>query len=100
MVFIGVAAAMLMTFVAFSRQTAPLLPSHTFASTLPQQPDTVVEATEPTQKSPPVRFANPFDKAEVFEFPAGTTRSEARASVAEILRQRAMERQESDTINR
>jgi hypothetical protein len=100
MVFIGVAAVVLVTFVALSRQTAPLLPSHTFASTVPQHPDPVVETTPATEQAPPVRFANPFDKAEVFEFPAGTTRREARAAVAEILRQRAIERQESGAINR
>ena len=38
------------------------------------------------------RFANPFDKAEVFEFPAGTTEDEARQLVAEILFERARER--------
>jgi hypothetical protein len=100
MVFIGVAAAMLVTFVAFSRQTAPLLTSPTFTSTVPQHPDPVVETTQETQQTPPVRFANPFDKTEVFDFPAGTTRHEARAAVAEILRQRAIERQESGAINR
>ncbi len=42
--------------------------------------------------APPVRFRNPFDKSEVFEFPAGTTRAEARAAVAQLLRQRARER--------
>lgn len=41
----------------------------------------------------PVLFANPFDAKEVFEFPAGTTEAEARDQVAEILMERAMERQ-------
>jgi hypothetical protein len=41
----------------------------------------------------PVRFANPFDAKEVFEFPAGTSEAEARDQVAEILMERAMERQ-------
>jgi hypothetical protein len=41
----------------------------------------------------PVLFANPFDGKEVFEFPAGTTEAEARDQVAEILMERAMERQ-------
>ncbi|HEY6925841.1 MAG TPA: hypothetical protein VI653_20340 [Steroidobacteraceae bacterium] len=40
----------------------------------------------------PLRFKNPFDKSEVFEFPAGTTLEEARASVADLLRQRALDR--------
>ena len=41
---------------------------------------------------PPVKFANPFDKKEVFEFPAGTSRAEARQKVAELLLKRAQER--------
>lgn len=40
----------------------------------------------------PVRFKNPFDHREVFEFPAGTTKAEARDKVAEILMGRARER--------
>jgi len=40
-------------------------------------------------KQPPVRFANPFDATEVFEFPAGTSRSVARAAVAKLLTERA-----------
>jgi hypothetical protein len=37
----------------------------------------------------PVRFANPFDATEVFEFPASTSKSAARAAVARILTERA-----------
>jgi hypothetical protein len=44
------------------------------------------------QESVPVRFVNPFDRGEVFEFPPGTTQDEARDSVAELLRARATER--------
>jgi hypothetical protein len=40
----------------------------------------------------PVKFANPFDRSEVFEFPAGTSKSEARARVADLLMKRAQER--------
>lgn len=46
----------------------------------------------PPVTAPPVRFRNPFDKAEVFEFPAGTSRAEARTAVAKLLRERARER--------
>lgn len=41
----------------------------------------------------PVRFANPFDAKEVFEFSPGTTQDTARDAVAEILMKRAMARQ-------
>ncbi len=41
---------------------------------------------------PAVKFRNPFDASEVFEFPAGTTQMEARHAVRETLLQRARER--------
>jgi hypothetical protein len=41
----------------------------------------------------PVRFSNPFDASEAFEFPPGTTDDQARQSVAAILLQRARDRQ-------
>ncbi|MDB6090470.1 MAG: hypothetical protein JWN85_3254 [Gammaproteobacteria bacterium] len=43
--------------------------------------------------SQPVRFKNPFDRSEVFEFPPGTSDAEARQEVANLLLQRAHERQ-------
>ena len=39
-----------------------------------------------------MRVKNPFDPKEVFEFPAGTTRAEAREIVSELLLQRAVNR--------
>jgi hypothetical protein len=41
----------------------------------------------------PVRFPNPFDESEVFEFPAGTTEQEARDAIAGFLLERATKRQ-------
>jgi hypothetical protein len=41
---------------------------------------------------PPVKFRNPFDASEVFEFPPGTTQIEAQDAVRETLLQRALER--------
>jgi hypothetical protein len=50
-------------------------------------------APEPAPSaSPSVRFANPFDRTEFFEFPAGTSKEAAQAAVAEILLNRAKER--------
>jgi len=49
-------------------------------------------APAPGEQAEPVRFKNPFDRREVFEFPAGTTKAEAREKVAEILMDRARER--------
>ena len=51
-------------------------------------------APEPADsQSSPVRFKNPFDASEIFEFPPGTSAAEARQSVAEVLLQRARDRQ-------
>ena len=40
----------------------------------------------------PVRYKNPFDHSEVFEFPPGTSPTEARQAVAELLMERARDR--------
>jgi hypothetical protein len=50
-------------------------------------------ATAPAEsREPPVRFRNPFDASEVFEFPPGTSDDSARESVAAMLLQRARDR--------
>jgi hypothetical protein len=46
-----------------------------------------------TAQQPAVQVVNPFDSKEVFLFPAGTSNAESRAKVAQILLQRARERQ-------
>jgi hypothetical protein len=61
-------------------------------------PAAPVSVTPPPPSSPstdatPVRFVNPFDRKEVFEFPPGTSTADAREAVAELLSQRARERQ-------
>lgn len=50
---------------------------------------TPLEHPTPLPKQPAVRFANPFDATEVFEFPAGTSKSTAREAVAKLLTERA-----------
>jgi hypothetical protein len=40
-----------------------------------------------------VKYPNPFDPTEIFEFPPGTNRTDARQAVADLLLQRARERQ-------
>lgn len=50
---------------------------------------TPLEQPTPLPKQHPVRFANPFDATEVFEFPASTSKSAARAAVAKVLTERA-----------
>jgi hypothetical protein len=57
-----------------------------------------VTAKVPVQPPPetvPVRFTNPFDTTEVFEFPAGTSEDDARQQIADLLLQRARDRQRS-----
>jgi len=56
---------------------------------LVQQP--VPAAT--TAQQPAVQVVNPFDSKEVFLFPAGTSNAESREKVAQMLLQRARERQ-------
>lgn len=62
--------------------------------TIAQEPVAQPEITvpEPEVESEPVRFTNPFDETEVFEFPAGTSQAEARDAVREMLMARAIER--------
>lgn len=65
-------------------------------------PASVVQAPPPAPPLPmeeppaatadPVLFKNPFDRTEVFEFPAGTTQQEARDAVAKLLMDRAQGR--------
>jgi hypothetical protein len=56
--------------------------------------ETPPTATLPAESpGPPVRFRNPFDASEVFEFPPGTSDDSARESVAAMLLQRARDRQ-------
>jgi len=63
----------------------------------PQAPAAVApaEQPQPTEGAPattPIRFKNPFDRSEIFEFPAGTSLEDARQSVANLLLQRARDR--------
>jgi hypothetical protein len=46
----------------------------------------------PANDQPPVLVRNPFDRQEVFEFPAGTPPEAAQAAVADTLLERARER--------
>jgi hypothetical protein len=47
-----------------------------------------------SSSQPTVKLMNPFDTTEVFEFPAGTSPAERREKLAQILLQRARERQD------
>jgi hypothetical protein len=98
---IGGAVGAVAAVVAFASVT-----HHTTPSTA--APPTAVKPATPTQPAPepaaptgdPVRFKNPFDRSEIFEFPAGTSDEEARQAVAELLLQRANERRETLHLGR
>lgn len=55
-------------------------------------PDPVVNEAREAEEAPTL-VANPFDRTEVFELPAGISQEEAQAMVADILLKRASERQ-------
>jgi len=59
---------------------------------LPAAPET---SAPPSVDYTPVRFVNPFDATEVFQFPSGTSETQARQAVAELLLQRAGDRLKS-----
>jgi hypothetical protein len=58
----------------------------------PSSASASASAPSPAPDSAPVRFVNPFDHKEVFEFPAGTSKADARDAVAELLYERAQDR--------
>lgn len=58
-----------------------------------QELQSQLPASAPANAGKPVRYANPFDPKEVFEFPAGTSEAQARDAVAQVLLDRAMKRQ-------
>ena len=55
-------------------------------------PDPVVNEVSGVEEAPTL-VANPFDRTEVFELPAGISQEEAKAMVADLLLKRASERQ-------
>jgi hypothetical protein len=97
----GVAAALVIV-IAIAALSSARLTTDAKPNTPPQTSKLVAAAATATAEtespSPqlaqtqPLRFKNPFDKSEVFEFPPGTTLEEARASVADLLMQRAQGR--------
>ena len=84
----------------FATTPAPTLP----VSGNPVSGNPVVRSAATESPSPPpaetarVQFANPFDANEVFEFPSNTSETEARQAVAQVLLQRAQERQNAAKI--
>jgi hypothetical protein len=95
-------ASALLTAVTYIATTRTVRPAPVAASVVSSPPAPVIVAPPPppppvpsAEPAEPVRFVNPFDRKEVFEFPAGTSKADARDAVAELLYERAQERRDS-----
>ena len=90
---IGLAAAAV-AMGALLIEPAPAIPQLAASNWAPTpEPPQLQEPAAANDGLPPVLVRNPFDQSEVFEFPAGTSKTAARDAVAEMLLQRARERQ-------
>ncbi len=69
----------------------------TIAATPAEMPAGPIVPAAPEE--PPVQVRNPFDARETFEFPPGTSQTDARQQVAELLMQRARERRQAGALN-
>jgi hypothetical protein len=79
--------------VGRARVSAPRVSSEESAvASAPVVASAPIEPRVASSAEPPVRFANPFDPTEVFEFAAGTSNDDARDAVAKVLSERARER--------
>jgi len=93
----AIAVAAMMNVSAFHLPIAPLPASAIerpplSAAPVAQTSTPTTAVAKPAIAELPVKFANPFDRSEIFEFPPGTTRQDARDAVAQILIDRASER--------
>jgi hypothetical protein len=92
---LGLAAAVVAAIGVQHNYSTPEDSSRSALVPAPSQAAPVAETESTTESDqPPLRFKNPFDSSEVFEFPAGTSNAEARDAVAELLLKRATEREE------
>jgi hypothetical protein len=73
----------------FAAQPKPPVMALARPSVVIPAPASIAPSSQPT-----VQLANPFDASEVFEFPAGSSDADNRDKVAQILLQRARERQD------
>jgi hypothetical protein len=88
------AASILSGGIAYLATTPEAQPVQVGASTV-VRPVAAEFPTRPSEDNAPVRFINPFDATEVFTFPSGTSETQARRAVADLLLQRAHDRQNS-----
>jgi hypothetical protein len=78
---------------AMYRYSSPSPAAPQVVAPVAAQPEEMEIPAEAPPEPAVVRVKNPFDAGEVFEFPPGTSKEEARDRVADILMKRAMERQ-------
>ena len=89
----SVALALLLLGIARQQISTPVEQPQSAATSLAANTEEAVETPSTSASKPlPVRFANPFDPTEVFEFPPGTSPEYARKAVAEFLINRARDR--------
>lgn len=77
----------------FGQPPAPAIAANGRSSSIARPALPAMAPPSPTSaQKESVLVRNPFDRTEVFEFPAGTTQAEGREKVAALLLQRARER--------
>lgn len=88
------AASVIAVTTLFIAQRTPHIEQPVLAAPVAAGPMLAMVTSAPSVEpaAPRVKFPNPFDRKEVFEFPAGTSRAEAREKVAQLLLKRAQER--------
>jgi hypothetical protein len=101
----AIVVAAMIKVAAFHRPITSLPASAIERAPVPAEPPAQTSkpaagAKEPAIADLPVKFANPFDRSEIFEFPPGTTRQEAREAVAQILIERAGKRRNGVRVAR
>lgn len=89
---LGIAAAVIA--LAGAAHRAVVAPSTVTAAINPSGPPAAATTRWPPESTNSVvRIRNPFDALEVFDFPPGTSETEARQAVSNVLLQRARDRQ-------
>lgn len=86
---VAVVSILLGSVAHLAAKQKPVAPPVVQSTPLPPAP---LSVEDPVPVGEPVLYKNPFDRTEVFEFPAGTTQAEARDAVAKLLMERAQGR--------
>jgi hypothetical protein len=76
----------------FGQPPAPAMAANSRSSSIARAATPAMPSLSTSSQQASVLVRNPFDRTEVFEFPAGTSKAESREKVAALLLQRARER--------